>query len=157
MSGRRRKRHPYLGKIALSDFDPEIGEIIHWKKNSRSVRIRFFERRVTVKRDPRCIFIREQGSRVCEFDRGNLFCKVREYALIGHPENARRGSLFTATWHRRYATGYQQHHMGGEGNTELYAIIIDDKLVYRPHEYLEISSVVQKAAGAVSSGLLCTL
>ncbi len=155
---RKRRKHPYVGRAVLCDYDPELGELIAWKGDSGSVRIRFFGRRFTVNRDARCIFFRGHGGiRVHEFMRGDLLCKVREWEITGHTSNDRRGSLLTASWHRTHATGYQERHTGGEAHTELYAIIIDNNLVHRPNEYLEITVKLPRTAGPVKTDLLCTL
>lgn len=154
---RKRKPHPYNGRTVLCDYDPEIGYLMGWRSNSGVARIRFFGKHFVVKRDARCIFFRGNGTRVHEFERGYLLCKVREWEITGHSGNDRRGSLFTATWYRTYATGYQERHTGGEAHTEIYAIIIGDALVHRPKEYLEITVKLPQTAGPVADDLLCTV
>jgi len=154
MARPRKKGRFHRGSKVLCDFDPAIGEIVQWFRNSSSVRIFLYDNKVAVTRNKACIFFREHdGKKVHEFTRSNLLCKVREYTFKGHSDNPRNGSLIIAAWHRIYATGYQERHTGGEANIELYAIVVDGQLVHKPTEYAEISAKLPHTVGVAVAGL----
>jgi hypothetical protein len=142
------------GRPALSDFDPIIGKVGKWNSKTKRVKLRLYDGRL-ISRLGACIFLRESARKALEFGRGYLLCKVVQIPIVGNPENPRSGSLYTATWHQTYATGYQERHIGGAAHTEIYAIVIESDLVYRPHEYGEISAAIGTLAGEVKGGL-CT-
>jgi hypothetical protein len=145
--------HPNRGAVVLSDFDPGLGKLVSWQPKRHKARIYLFEKRAVVPRNTECVFFRGSGSVVGVFHRGYLLARVRRYELRGHEPNARAGFLVTVTWHRTIATGYQGYHNAGETHTELYAIIVGKKLMYR----LTYDRHIVSSAGAArrSDGRLC--
>lgn len=145
------------GAIVLSDFDPELGKLLLWKPKKRTAKIFLFDKRATVRRDTACVLARLSGNVIGTFSRGYLLARVRQYSVEGEAPDNRKGFVVTVTWYRTYATGYQERHTGGEDGTELYAIVLDDKLVHRQAiAYPEISTLLPQTAGQIVGGL-CSL
>jgi hypothetical protein len=157
MAKRKSKRHRYAGAPVLCDFDPTLGQLIYWNPVRKVAKIRRYSDSTIISRNTECVLFREPPEKTHSFWRGTLLCKVRKYEIKGREENKRHGFVITASWHQTYSTAYQGRHIGGEANTELYAIVIDEKVVFRPREYPEISQRLAAAAGPVLSELLCTL
>lgn len=153
MVAAERKRRFGHGDLIVSDFDPAVATVVVWRPEAGKARIRLLTNDVVVERKPECIFVRGKGAKIHEFYRGYMACKVRKYEIHGHSDNEREGWYVTASWHRTWNTGYQGRHIGGECCTDLYAIVIEDKLVFRPHEHLEISQVLPQTAGPIHPGL----
>ena len=146
------------GDFVLCDFDPLLGKIYNWDRNDEQSRIIAFPKENIIRRLKICLLKRENdGKRLCSFDRSYLHCKIRSFSLTGHLRHRRSGTLYVSEWYKTIPTINNGRHLTPEGDVDIYAIIIDGVLVYRPFEYQEISPQLPELAGPVTEANRCLI
>jgi len=155
-SALRKRFNP--GDQILSDFDPKTGRVIKWEAAAATARVRLDPDENVVERSKKCLLHQgRDGQPIAEFRNGHMLCKVAKYPLEGHADHPRRGSIYMATWYYTYSTAYQGMATGGRRDHNIYCIVIDGKVVFRPRERPEVTTKAPETGGEVLASERCIL
>lgn len=149
------------GAQVLCDFDPGVGQVEKYgKSESDRVVVRLFPDKSPKSRDARCLLTKGNMGEATDkrtFDRGDtLRCKAYRLPLFPTEHHNRSGSIIMQKWFKAKRTPGGGVHLTSPEYV-LYAIVIDETLVFKPYDDAEMTTYFPDTAGPADGTALCLL
>ncbi|MQQ07697.1 hypothetical protein GFB49_04440 [Epibacterium sp. SM1979] len=143
------------GDSVLVDYDPNTGKISEF--SGEKCRVKLYGNKGVQVRRKQCLLKIGQRSGRETFKRSYMIGKITKTSLIPQSRNNRSGHFYVLEWFKESPNKTSGSHLVSDGGGELYAIVLDGVLVFRPHENPEATRLFPETAGVPNTNSLCSL